>query len=52
MRALQCLDKALRGWNAALLSVMHPDVKAVASSKHPATIAAMGILLSWPDIAQ
>ena len=50
LRALCCLDKALASFNAALVACMHPSVHAVAADKKPATMAALAVLMRWPDV--
>ncbi|CAE7513615.1 DNMT3B [Symbiodinium sp. CCMP2592] len=50
LRALLCLDKALDKLNKTLVAAMHPSVSAVASDKKPATMAALAVMLRWPDV--
>ena len=51
-RALTLVAKALAPLDALLVALMPPTVRSVAHTKRPAAIAAMTILLRWPDREQ
>ncbi|CAE8593271.1 unnamed protein product, partial [Polarella glacialis] len=49
LRALEALAKAFQPWDDLLVSLMLPDVQAVARTKKPAMMACLVVLLRWPD---
>ncbi|CAE8721778.1 unnamed protein product, partial [Polarella glacialis] len=49
IRVLEALAKAFQPWDDLLVSLMHPDVQAVAKTKKPAMMACVVVLLRWPD---
>ncbi|CAE8723016.1 unnamed protein product [Polarella glacialis] len=50
LRALEALAKAFQPWDDLLVSLMRPDVQAVARTKKPAMMACLVVLLRWPEV--